>query len=36
MAEDLDGNAEVEERMVNEEYKIWKNNTPFLYGMSMA
>jgi histone-binding protein RBBP4 len=36
MAEDLDGNAEVEERMVNEEYKIWKKNTPFLYGMSMA
>ena len=25
---------EVEERLVNEEYKIWKKNTPFLYGMS--
>ena len=24
---------EVEERLVNEEYKIWKKNTPFLYGM---
>ena len=20
------------ERLVNEEYKIWKRNTPFLYG----
>ena len=26
---------EVEERLVNEEYKIWKKNTPFLYGMSL-
>ena len=25
---------EVEERLVNEEYKIWKKNTPFLYGMT--
>ena len=24
---------EVEERLVNEEYKIWKKNTPFLYGI---
>lgn len=23
---------EVEERLMNEEYKIWKKNTPFLYG----
>jgi len=23
---------EVEERLINEEYKIWKKNTPFLYG----
>lgn len=23
---------EAEERLVNEEYKIWKKNTPFLYG----
>ncbi len=22
----------MEERLVNEEYKIWKKNTPFLYG----
>jgi hypothetical protein len=25
---------EVEERLINEEYKIWKKNTPFLYGKS--
>ena len=25
--------ADQEERMINEEYKIWKKNTPFLYGM---
>lgn len=24
---------EVEERLMNEEYKIWKKNTPFLYGV---
>jgi hypothetical protein len=23
----------VEERLTNEEYKIWKKNTPFLYGV---
>lgn len=34
MADMEDGNAEVEERLVNEEYKIWKKNTPFLYGES--
>lgn len=22
-----------EERVINEEYKIWKKNTPFLYDM---
>lgn len=22
-----------EERLINEEYKIWKKNTPFLYDM---
>lgn len=27
---------EVEERLVNEEYKIWKKNTPFLYGESCS
>ena len=26
---------EVEERLVNEEYKIWKKNTPFLYGAAL-
>ena len=23
---------EAEEQLINEEYKIWKKNTPFLYG----
>jgi len=23
---------DIEERLMNEEYKIWKRNTPFLYG----
>ena len=27
---------EVEERLVNEEYKIWKKNTPFLYGADVV
>ena len=26
----------VEERQINEEYKIWKKNTPFLYDMVMT
>ena len=26
----------VEERMINEEYKIWKKNTPFLYDLVMT
>ena len=25
--------AQVEERLINEEYKIWKKNTPFLYDL---
>ena len=25
-----------EERIINEEYKIWKKNTPFLYDMVMT
>lgn len=33
MAGEEDFPDEVEERLVNEEYKIWKKNTPFLYGM---
>eukprot|EP00850_Spirogloea_muscicola_P022410 SM000292S11265 [mRNA] locus=s292:84556:85301:- [translate_table: standard] len=34
MAKDDDEYAdEVEERLVNEEYKIWKKNTPFLYDL---
>ena len=31
--EEEDYPDEVEERLVNEEYKIWKKNTPFLYGV---
>ena len=33
--EEEDYPDEVEERLVNEEYKIWKKNTPFLYGSLM-
>lgn len=33
--EEEDYPDEVEERLVNEEYKIWKKNTPFLYGNSL-
>ena len=34
--EEEDYPDEVEERLVNEEYKIWKKNTPFLYGGSLG
>lgn len=27
---------EENERMINEEYKIWKKNSPFLYDMVMT
>jgi len=30
--EDAQG-QEAEERLINEEYKIWKKNTPFLYDL---
>lgn len=30
--EDEEFPDEVEERLINEEYKIWKKNAPFLYG----
>ena len=35
---DPDANFEdaVEERVINEEYKIWKKNTPFLYDLVMT
>lgn len=33
--EDEDYPDEMEERLINEEYKIWKKNTPFLYGVLM-
>lgn len=26
----------VEEKIINEEYKIWKKNTPFLYDLVMT
>uniref|UniRef100_A0A0D3FLM7 Histone-binding protein RBBP4-like N-terminal domain-containing protein n=1 Tax=Oryza barthii TaxID=65489 RepID=A0A0D3FLM7_9ORYZ len=32
-AEEEEFRAEVEERLINEEYKIWKKNTPFLYDL---
>ncbi|CAD6213752.1 unnamed protein product [Miscanthus lutarioriparius] len=32
-ADEEDFRAEVEERLINEEYKIWKKNTPFLYDL---
>src|SRR6478609_1036083 len=28
--------GEVEEKIINEEYKIWKKNTPFLYDLVMT
>lgn len=27
---------EMEERLINDEYKIWKKNTPFLYGVCLS
>ena len=30
------GDEAVEERVINEEYKIWKKNTPFLYDLVMT
>jgi histone-binding protein RBBP4 len=32
---DLEDDA-MEERVINEEYKIWKKNTPFLYDLVMT
>ncbi|KAF8683049.1 hypothetical protein HU200_045033 [Digitaria exilis] len=32
-ADEEEFRAEVEERLINEEYKIWKKNTPFLYDL---
>lgn len=34
MVEGSDGS--MEEKVINEEYKIWKKNTPFLYDMVMT
>lgn len=31
--DDEEMRGEIEERLVNEEYKIWKKNTPFLYDL---
>ncbi|KAF5732818.1 histone-binding protein MSI1 isoform X2 [Tripterygium wilfordii] len=33
MGKDEEVRGEIEERMINEEYKIWKKNTPFLYDL---
>ncbi|CAN0302988.1 unnamed protein product, partial [Hapterophycus canaliculatus] len=29
-------NEEAEEKMIMEEYKVWKKNTPFLYDVVMT
>ncbi|CAM9242724.1 unnamed protein product, partial [Ectocarpus sp. 8 AP-2014] len=29
-------NEEAEEKMITEEYKVWKKNTPFLYDVVMT
>ncbi|GMP59244.1 hypothetical protein CsSME_00022607 [Camellia sinensis var. sinensis] len=31
--DDNEMREEIDERLVNEEYKIWKKNTPFLYDL---
>lgn len=31
--DDEDMRGEMEERLINEEYKVWKKNTPFLYDL---
>ncbi|MFS7985823.1 WD-40 repeat-containing protein MSI1 [Helianthus anomalus] len=31
--DDDDMRGEIEERLINEEYKVWKKNTPFLYDL---
>jgi hypothetical protein len=30
--DDMEEVQEVEERLINEEFKIWKKNCPWLYG----
>lgn len=32
-ADEEESGVEIEERLINEEYKIWKKNTPFLYDL---
>ena len=32
----MDKDELVEDRVINEEYKIWKKNTPFLYDLVMS
>ncbi|KAF7487692.1 Histone-binding protein RBBP4 [Sarcoptes scabiei] len=36
MAESTKQETAIEERIINEEYKIWKKNTPFLYDLVMT
>lgn len=33
---DEDMSVENEEKIINEEYKIWKKNTPFLYDLVLT
>ena len=36
LAKEGEGEAETEEKIINEEYKIWKKNAPFLYDLVMT
>lgn len=39
VSEQFNGGAEddaIEEKMINEEYKTWKKNAPFLYDMILS
>lgn len=35
-ASDAASNAAFQEKLINEEYKIWKKNTPFLYDLVLT
>ena len=32
----IDEDAETEQKVINEEYKTWKKNAPFLYDMILS
>jgi len=36
MADDSSANNDVEDKIVQEEYRVWKKNTPFLYDLVMT